>query len=100
MLPPVLEDVDQAVADGTRRGGLPRVKPVSPHRTRAAQDAVDGLRDADHQALTASDESRRAVGLDQEMDVIVPDTEVEHAKGRPGARVERAPNRVEHWPAA
>jgi hypothetical protein len=57
MFPPVLQDVDDCMTYLARRGESPGMIPVRPHRPTAAERAIDGLSDANGEALNTTPES-------------------------------------------
>ncbi len=65
--------------------------PVRPDLPRPVQDAIDGPRQANRQALHTPGQSLAALGLDQHVDVVALDRKVADAKGPALGEPERVP---------
>ncbi len=86
VLPPVLQHVDQRVPDLPRRAEQPRVVAIAPHCPAPPENPVHGLRHPHSEPLAPPGEARRALRLDEEMQVIRLDAEVQHPERPPGGR--------------
>jgi hypothetical protein len=73
-----------------------RVIAVAPHGPATAQHAVDRLRDANGQSLTATRQAARLVGLDEQVDVVRLNAELQYPKAPVAGRGEGAADGVEH----
>ena len=76
MLPEIIHDVNQRVADRARRREGTSVISVSPHAASPAECAIDGACDADRETAEPARERPRRIRLGDEMDVIVLDREL------------------------
>src|SRR6185295_16961277 len=70
VMPEVLQDIPQRIGGLTRRTQHVRVIPVRKDLPAPSGNAVDGASDANAQALHPPRQALRAVGLDQEVEVI------------------------------
>jgi hypothetical protein len=100
VLPVVLEDVAERIADLARRRQLPRMVAITPDRTTATEDAVDGFGDANGQALHTASQCRRRVSLDDEMHVVSLHRKRDDAEDGVRRAGQGSANHVEHgWSA-
>ena len=97
---PILQHVEQRPTDFARRAQSPRVIPISPHGSPAAEKAIDRLRQADRQPLASAGESRSLPRLDEEMHVIDLNAVVQDAEGPPGGGRKGVAHYREHGRAA
>ena len=70
MLSEIQENVDEAVADLSRRSERASVVPVPPHRTVAAPDAIERAGHATGEAVDTRSQAIGGVSLDDEMNVV------------------------------
>lgn len=77
MFPAVLEDVDERMADLPRRRESSSVVPVVPDGSAAAENAIDGLGDANRETLNAATQSHGTVCFYEQVDVIALHAEME-----------------------
>ena len=76
MLPPVLQDVYERVADFARRRQLAGVVAVVPHLPAAAEHPIDRLREANRQPLNSVPERGEPVAHENQVDMIALDAEL------------------------
>src|SRR5262245_26100745 len=96
MLLEVHQNVDEGVTYRTRRRQSTRVVPPVPNPAASAEYAVHRAGEANGETANATGERLPVVRLDDEAHVFVLDSELEHAKARPGRRAERTPNGRKH----
>jgi hypothetical protein len=89
---PVLEHVHERVAHLARRGEIANVMPVSPHTPVPPERTIDGLCEADGEALDAATKGFHAISFHQQVDVI--DLNAELQQPKPAMR--GAPERCTH----
>ena len=82
MLPEIIHDVNQRVADRAGRREGTSVISVSPHAASPAECAIDGACDADRETAEPARERPRRIRLGDEMDVVVLDRELNNPEIR------------------
>jgi hypothetical protein len=80
MLGPVLEHVHQRIANFAGRTEDARMVTIRPDEAAAAEDAIDGTRDANRKSLKAVPKIRVPISLDDEMQVISLNAEMQEPK--------------------
>jgi len=80
VLPPILQHVNQRIADLARRPQSSCVKPITPDAAAPSEDPVHSLRDADGESLDPAREDTNIQRFDQQMDVIALHGEMQHAQ--------------------
>jgi len=90
MFSKVLQHVDECVTHLARCRERPRVISAGPHIPAPSEHAVDGLRDADSEALKPSLERGVSIAFDEQMDVVGLHAELEQAKRRLRCPLERS----------
>ena len=96
MLPEIIHDVNQRVADRARRREGTSVISVSPHAASPAECAIDGACDADRETAEPARERPRRIRLGDEMDVIVLDRELNNPEIRGRRRQGRGAHAGKH----
>src|SRR5712691_10388771 len=82
----VLQDVADGVLHFAARFQGPGVIPVREHLAGAPRSSVECARDADGESLDALCQARRAIGLDDKVEMVSLDGEVHDAEPEPLAR--------------
>src|SRR5262249_60595850 len=82
MMRVVAQDIDQGDADLARGAQLAGMVAMLKERSAAAQAPIEAAGHANGQALHAAGETDAVVGLDDEMDVVLLDAVLAHAKAR------------------
>jgi hypothetical protein len=82
--------VHERVPHRPRGGERPRVVPVAPDGAAPTEGAVDRPRHPDGKPPEAAAEHSRVIGLDDEMEMVVLDTELEEPEPTVGRRSKRA----------
>src|SRR5581483_6167711 len=95
VLPAVREDVHERVADRPRRVEGSRVEAVSPDRTAPSEDAGQRAGDADREAPKTAAEGSAVIGLDQEMKMVILNTERDDSEVVARGRSEHGAHRGE-----
>jgi hypothetical protein len=78
MLASVVQDVDQRISYFARRPERASMVAIAPDASMSAEGAIDGLRQADRQALDAARESCGVVRFDEQVHVVVLHAVVEY----------------------
>jgi hypothetical protein len=76
MFPPILQDIDERIADLPRCRERPRMIPVSPHLPATAERAIDRFGNPDREALKTTAQSERLC-FNEEVDVVALHAEVD-----------------------
>jgi hypothetical protein len=95
MLPPVLENVDEAVPHFAGRAERPGMVAVGPELAPAPENAVRGPCEPDRKPLEAARESELILCLHQEVHVVGLDRELEEPEAPPGGSGQRSAERRE-----
>jgi len=97
MLSEILQNVHESGAHLARRPEGSRMIALGPHPAATSGDAVDCPCDPDGEALeSASEDLRRSVGLNKEMDVVALNREFEDPEADTGRAANGVPHRAEH----
>jgi len=94
MLPAIEQNVDQTVPDLAGRSQRAAVETIGPHAAGVSDPPVDRLRQANAEPLHPARQRGRAVGLDEQVQVVRLDREMHDAevcggRAREAARIAR-----------
>jgi hypothetical protein len=93
MFPDIHQYVNETVTNLARGGQRSSVIPIPPHGPPAPERSIHDPRDADGETAEAAGECRGIIRLDDQMQVVGPDGELQHAEFGARRGGERAPER-------